>query len=127
MDRDMFDQWLQRYIDCQERGEPEGIRQLWAEDGVYWWGPFEEPRYGVEAVYEHHRDALSHQSDWKCECEVLAVTDKYGIARFHLTLNDEMLGAPNTYDGIFLVHLDDEGRCTLFQEWYHSTKTPDQD
>jgi hypothetical protein len=127
MNKDMFEQWLQSYIDCQQRGEPETIRELWAEDGVYWWGPFEEPRYGVEAVYEHHRNALSHQSDWACEYRILSVTAEYGIAHFHLSLSDDMPGEPNTYDGIFLVHLNDEGKCTLFQEWYHGTTMPERD
>ena len=117
----VFADWLERYVACQERGRPGTIRDLWAEDGVYWWGPFNEPRRGVEAVCEHHRNALSHQSNWRCRTTILAVTETYGIARFRLTLNDRLPGEPNRYDGIFLVHLNREGKCTLFEEWYHGT------
>ncbi len=121
MTREMFEQWMHTYTHRQEQGDPEVVKELWAEDGVYWWGPFNEPRRGLHATYEHHKKALSHQIDWSWDYEILAVTEQYGIAHFYLTLNDDIPGEPNTYDGIFLVHLDGEGKCTLFQEWYHST------
>ena len=123
MNRQMFEQWMEKYIRRQEQGDPEVIKELWAQDGVYWWGPFQEPRHGMQAVYEHHKNALSHQSAWKCDYTVLATSENCGVARFRLTLNDHTPGEPNTYDGIFLVHLNDEGKCTLFEEWYHSTTT----
>ena len=47
--------------------------------------------------------------------------DDYGIAKFYLTLNDLAPNEPDTYEGIFLVYLNDNNRCTLFQEWYNST------
>ena len=124
MTTEMFSEWLAAYIACQEQGNPEVIRHLWASDGVYWWGPFNQPRYGVDAVYEHHRHALSHQRDWRCQYTVLGVADGQGMARFRLTLNDDLPGEPNVYDGVFLVRLNAEGKCTLFEEWYHATLWP---
>ena len=94
-----------------------------ADDGVYCWGPFNPPRRGLKATYEHHKNALSHQTDWRCRYAILAVSEEHGIARFRLTLKDDLPGEPNTYDGIFLVRLNDQGKCTLFEEWYHSTTT----
>ena len=121
MTREMFEEWMEAYIRRQEQGDPEVINELWTEDGEYWWGPFNEPRYGLQAIYDHHKNALSHQDDWKCKYRILATTAEYGIAQFYLTLNDQTEGAPNTYDGIFLVHLNDSGKCTRFEEWYHHT------
>lgn len=121
MTKEVFQAWLEKYLRPQERRSAETIKEVFAEDGVYWWGPFYEPRRGVQAVYEHHKNALSHQTDLKYDYEILAVTERYGIARFHLTLNDLMPGEPNEYDGLFLVHLNEQNQCTLFEEWYHST------
>lgn len=117
----VFQKWLESYLRRQEQRDATVVRELFAEDGVYWWGPFCSPRRGVEAVYEHHRNALSHQSDIKYEYQILATTEKHGVARFHLRLNDHMPNEPNTYDGIFVVQLNEERKCTLFEEWYHST------
>jgi hypothetical protein len=116
----VFAKWLDDYLRPQEQRSAEKIKELFATDGVYWWGPFYEARHGVKAIYEHHRNALSHQTDLKYDYEILAATDQYGIARFHLVLNERIRGEPTEYDGIFLVHLNEENKCTLFQEWYHS-------
>jgi len=120
MTEEVFHDWLENYLRPQEQRSAEWIKEIFAEDGVYWWGPFYEARRGVEAIYEHHRNALSHQIALKYSYEILAVTDTYGVARFHLTLNDLMPREPNEYDGIFLVHLNEQNQCTLFEEWYHS-------
>ena len=117
-----FRNWLEAYLRPQEQRSAEGVKEVFAEDGVYWWGPFSEARHGVAAIYAHHKNALSHQSDLKYEYDILATTETYGIARFHLTLVDHQRDEPNTYDGIFQVHLNADGKCTLFEEWYHSTK-----
>jgi len=115
-----FAKWLDDYLRPQEQRSAERIKELFAADGVYWWGPFYEARHGVNAIYEHHRNALAHQTDLKYDYEILAVTDQSGIARFHLSLNELIEGEPTEYDGIFLVHLNQDNKCTLFQEWYHS-------
>jgi hypothetical protein len=120
MTRTTFQQWLELYLRRQEQRDATVVRELFAREGVYWWGPFNPPRRGVEAIYEHHRNALSHQTDIKYEYEILATTAQLGIARFRLTLNDQTPGEPNNYDGIFLVRLNDDGKCVLFEEWYHS-------
>ena len=120
MTREDFQNWVEAYLRPQEQCDPECIRQVFAEDGVYWWGPFNESRYGIEAIYQHHKHALSHQSDLHYTYEILAVTETCGIARFHLTLTEQMPGAPDEYDGIFLVYLNAEHKCTRFEEWYHS-------
>jgi hypothetical protein len=116
-----FRDWLERYLRPQERRDAETIKEIFARDGVYWWGPYGEPRRGVEAIYEHHRNALSHQEDIHYRYDILAVTETYGLARFYLSIRDLTPGAPNRYEGIFMVHLDEAKKCTLFQEWYNST------
>ena len=116
-----FRDWLERYLRPQEQRNPEVIKELFSEEGVYWWGPFNEARHGVNAIYMHHKNALSHQENIKYTYEILATTEDYGIAKFHLTLKDLVPHEPDTYEGIFLVYLNDENKCTLFQEWYNST------
>ena len=121
MTQEIFHQWLESYVRRQEQRDATVVRELFAENGVYWWGPFCPPRHGVEAIYEHHRNALSHQTDINYEYKILATTKECGVARFQLTLYEHMPGEPNTYDGVFVVQLNEEGKCTLFEEWYHST------
>lgn len=121
MTEEIFRDWLERYLRPQEQCDPEAIKELFSEEGVYWWGPFNEPRHGVNSIYMHHKNALSHQEDIKYTYEILATSEDYGIAKFYLTLNDLVPDEPDTYEGIFLVYLNDKKKCTLFQEWYNST------
>ena len=116
-----FKSWLEKYLCSMKQHKPEMIKELFSEDGVYWWGPFNEARHGIEAIYQHHKNALSHQKDLKFTYEILATTDDYGITKFHLTLKELAPNEPNAYEGIFLVYLNDSNKCTLFQEWYNST------
>lgn len=121
MDVETFRNWLERYIRSQEQCQPEAIKDLFAEEGVFWWGPFNEARHGVDQICSHHKNALSHQENTEYEYEILAVRETYGIAKFRLSLNDLVPCKPDTYEGIFLVYLNDENKCTLFQQWYNST------
>ena len=116
-----FKEWLEKYLRPQEQRSADKIKEIFAEDGVYWWGPYGEPRQGVKAIYEHHRNALSHQEDIQYSYEILATTEAYGLARFYLKIKDHNPGAPNRYEGIFMVHLNEENKCTLFEEWYNFT------
>jgi hypothetical protein len=121
---DVFRAWLENYLRPQEQRSAEMIEKVFAEAGVYHWGPFNPARHGLRAIYEHHKNALSHQTDLKYEYEILAVTEGYGIARFHLRLTELMEAEPNEYDGIFLVHLNQHDKCILFEEWYHGKIVP---
>jgi hypothetical protein len=116
-----FKDWLEKYLRPQEQRSADKIKEIFAEDGVYWWGPYGEPRHGVDAIYEHHRNALSHQEDIHYSYDILATTEDYGLARFYLKIKDQHPGAPNRYEGIFMVHLNNEKKCTLFEEWYNFT------
>lgn len=115
-----FRQWLEDYLRPQEQRSAERIKDLFTDDGVYCWGPFNESRHGVDAIYEHHRKALARQDEIHYDYAVLAVTEAFGLAHFHLTIHEINEDRRDEYDGIFKVHLDETGRCTLFEEWYHS-------
>lgn len=115
----IYSNWLKKYLKEQEKKNAGIIKELFDKDGEYWWGPFNKPCIGLEAIYEHHSKALSHQDDIKYEYEVLAVNKNFCLAKFYLKVNDLMPNEPNTYEGIFQVFLNDAGKCLLFKEWYN--------
>ena len=124
MTESQFQQWLEDYLRPQEQRTADRIKELFTENGVYHWGPFQETRFGINAIYEQHRNALSRQDDIHYDYQILAVTETFGIAHFHLTIREIQEARHDEYDGIFKVHLDRTGRCTLFEEWYHSRLAP---
>ena len=62
MDRASFERWLHEYVRRQEQGDATVVRELWADDGVYWWGPFNQPRRGVQAIYEANTEEAIRRS-----------------------------------------------------------------
>lgn len=115
-----FADWLEKYVRPQERGDAGMIKELFAEDAVYWYGPFTPPRHGVEAICEHHQNALTRQTGNKFEIKILTTTEAFGIAHFRLTLTRLNTGEHMEYVGVFQVFLNESNECTSFQEWYHT-------
>ncbi len=42
--------WLESYFHAWETNDPSDVRALFAEDAVYFYGPFREPARGREAI-----------------------------------------------------------------------------
>lgn len=119
LDARIYERWLERYLVPQMSRDAELVKELFAEGAVYEYGPYYPCRRGVEAIYEHHRHALSHQFEIKYTWRVLAVTDAFALAWFDLTLRDEQPGEPDAYQGILKITLNADGKCTHFEEWYN--------
>jgi hypothetical protein len=57
------------------------------------------------------------REDISFDYEILAVTERSGIARWHGSYTPLEGETPVELDGILLLSLDDEGRCRDFREW----------
>ena len=51
--------------------------------------------------------------------EVLATTENMGIGHWHTEFTRLTSNSTVELDGIFLVELDADGKCTEFREWWH--------
>jgi hypothetical protein len=56
--------------------------------------------------------------------EILAVTERWGIARWHGSYTPVEGETHVELDGILLLSLDDEGRCRDFREWSNRRQHP---
>jgi ketosteroid isomerase-like protein len=119
-----FEHWFDQYCRAFENEDADGVGALFAEECVYCWGPFNEPRYGRKAVARHHAGAVEHQKQLKFTFEMLGTTETVGVCRFWLTLLRTDNNTRVKYDGIFKVTLDEANQCSLFEEWYHWQETP---
>src|SRR5438552_14906420 len=67
MDRAMFQDWLNRYIDAWRTGDSTAIGDLFSADAAYFYGPYREPVVGREAIV---RDWLANPDEpgsWEAE------------------------------------------------------------
>jgi ketosteroid isomerase-like protein len=120
--RDELDGWLRDYGAAWEARDGERAAALFAEDGVYCWGPLEPPLHGREAIVERWTQATTGQRDVAFRHEVLGVDGARGFARWWSSFAEA--GSRFELDGVFVLDFADDGLCTRLQEWWVATETP---
>jgi ketosteroid isomerase-like protein len=121
---DELDRWLDVYGRAWERFDLDAFVACFAENAVYAWGPWGEPLRGLDEIRAQTAEAVSHQEEVSFGHEPLAITpDGRGVARWWVSFRVPD-GGTDEYEGIFLVTLDADGRCTEFREWFNSRSLP---
>jgi hypothetical protein len=124
MDVKTFRHWLDAMIRAWESRDPLAARALFSDDATYQETPFDEPMRGIEAIFRYWSEVPKVQDEVKCECEVLAVAEGLGVARWRTTFVRIPSRVRVELDGILTVRLDDRGRCREFLEWWHRREQP---
>jgi ketosteroid isomerase-like protein len=119
MDRTTFENWLDAYKRVWEDRDPEAAADLFTADANYFETPFEAPARGREGIRDYWSDATRYQEGVEFSYEVLATTENTGIAHWHTEFTRLASNSTVELDGIFLVELDADGKCTGFREWWH--------
>ncbi len=120
-----LDRWLDIYGRAWERKDVGGFVACFAEDAMYHWGPWGEPLRGHAEIRERTAHAIAEQENIHFGYEPLAITpDGRGIARWWVSTRALDENTIEENEGIFVVTLDDGGRCTEFREWFNSRSRP---
>jgi hypothetical protein len=114
-----FDDWLHSYGHAWESRNPQTSADLYAEDGTYQVTPFLEPMRGKPAILEYWTHVAHTQQNIQFGYEILAMTPEQGIARWWASFVIVPPGLNTKLDGIFLISLDENGRCLSLREWWH--------
>ena len=114
-----FEFWLDAYGQAWVNRDPEAATALFAEGGTYQVTPFLEPMRGRKAIFEYWSEVARTEESIKFEYEILIVNAKLNIAKWSAWFVIVPPGLKTKLDGIFLISLDEEGRCTSLQEWWH--------
>ena len=119
-----LDRWLDVYGRAWERQDVDGFVACFAEDAVYHWGPWDEPLRGHAEIRARTEQAIAEQGEVRFGHEPLAITpDGRGIARWWVSIRtpDDTIEED---EGIFLVTLGADGKCTDFREWWNTRPRP---
>jgi hypothetical protein len=114
-----FDDWLHSYGQAWESRNPQAAADLYADDGTYQVTPFLEPMRGKPAIFEYWTHVAQTQQNIQFGYEILAVTPEHGIARWWASFVIVPPSLNTKLDGIFLISLDENGRCHSLREWWH--------
>lgn len=121
MDKDLvaFKSWLDGYGQAWENRNPEAAAALFNESGSYQVTPFLEPMRGRKAIFEYWSEVARTEENIKFAYEVLVAKTELNIARWSASFVIVPQGLQTQLDGIFLISLDEEGRCRSLREWWH--------
>jgi SnoaL-like domain len=119
MTANAFVSWLDSYGQAWESRDPQAAANLFAEEGTYQVTPFVEPMRGRPAILAYWTHVAKTEQNIHFGYEILAVTPDHGIARWWASFVIVPPGLQTKLDGIFLISLDENGRCVSLREWWH--------
>lgn len=114
-----FKSWLDAYGEAWEKRSPEAATALFTENGTYQVTPFLEPMCGRKAIFEYWSEVARTEEDIRFGYQILAANAELNIARWSASFVRVPPGLQTQLDGIFLICLDEGGRCKSLQEWWH--------
>jgi uncharacterized protein (TIGR02246 family) len=123
VDRAGLDEWIAAYERAWRTPGTESVAELFAEDATYSMDPYGETHRGLDAIaalWEREREGPDEQ--FEISAEVVAVDGDTGVARVAVRYGEPN---PAEYRDLWIVRLDDDGRCVAFEEWPFSPRDQD--
>jgi SnoaL-like domain len=118
--------WLNGYERAWRSNDAHDIAELFTAQAVYRYHPWadaDDRVVGRDAIVASWLENPDDPQSWTLTCEPLAVNGSLGIARCVTGYAPADGNPARTYHNIWLVDLDDTGRCREFVEYYQ--KEPD--
>ena len=122
MDEAAVARWLSAYVDAWRSYDPAAIGDLFTEDAVYQYHPWEPaPGHvrGRDAIVASWLSDRDPPGSWTAEYRPWIVAGDRAVAvGFSRYLAAEGTTVEREYHNVFLLDFDDEGRCREFAEIY---------
>lgn len=107
--------WADRYFRAWKSNDPELVASLFAQDAVYFYGPFREPARGRDEIVRRWIGNAAQQNVIS-EHDVIAVSGD--VAVVHWAVSFDHAGGRTAMDGILTARFDASGVCREHREWY---------
>lgn len=106
--------WIRNYERLWRTPGTDALTDLFTTDATYKTSPWAEPIAGLPALaefWESHRDGPDES--FTMSAEVVAVDGPTAVVRVSVEY-----GEPgDRWLDLWIIELDDDGRCTAFEEW----------
>ena len=106
--------WLAGYERAWASNDPDEIRALFTPDALYYTAPFREPWRGRQEIVDGWLERKDEPGGWTFEWQPLVETPELAIVTGTTTYS----GAEGTYSNLWVIRLNEDGRCSEFTEWW---------
>ena len=115
MDRAGLADWIAAYERAWRTPGTEVLAELFAAGATYSPGPFEPTARGLDEIATMwERERAGPDEPFRMTSEIVAVEGDMGVARVEVWYDGP---PPRHYRDLWVVGLDDSGRCAHFEEW----------
>jgi ketosteroid isomerase-like protein len=118
LDRAGFQDWLDRYVAAWKSYDPAAIGALFSDDVEYRYHPQDDPVRGRDAVVARWLGNKDEPGTYDAKYEPLAIDGENYVSEGWSRYFGADGSPSDEYLNIYLVRFDDEGRATLFTEWW---------
>ena len=114
-----FQNWLEGLKSAWETKNPELAIQLCADEFIWYETPFQNPITTKEELLAEWRSVQDH-NDISMKYEILSHFGDTVIAKWSATFTRSPENKKAELEGVYLIKLDSQGKCTEFHQWYNS-------
>ncbi len=116
---DQLSEWLRRYFYAWVSNDPDDVSPLFAEDAVYFYGPFDAPTRGRDGIVKRWVADPDKQFDITSRYKAIAVNRNLGVAYWNVKFRTQSSDTQfNELDGLLLVRFNSAMECIEHKEWY---------
>lgn len=123
MTRESLESWLRAYGKAWEHRNAQAAADLFSEDVLYSVLPFTLPINGRHELLKYWTHVTSSQDEIRFDFEIIAAGPTEGVAHWRASFLRPIEKKRLELDGICVLVLNCEGRCTHFREWWHKRET----
>jgi hypothetical protein len=115
LDRAQLSSWIAAYERAWRTEGTDPVGELFSKEASYSTGPYEKPHLGIEAIKEMWQaERSSHEETFTMHSEIVAIDGDTGVVRVAVHYEEPR---QQEYRDLWVVRLDEEGRCVHFEEW----------
>lgn len=107
--------WVDAYEVAWASNDPDHIEALFAEDALYYTAPFRKPWTGRDEIVSKWLEHKDEPGTWDFDEKVIGISGDTAFVQGETVYLDP---ESRTYFNLWVIQLDDEGRCREFTEWF---------
>ncbi len=119
MERQAFQDWLNRYVEAWKSYDPDQIGALFSADATYAYQPNDkEIARGRDAIVKDWLDDQDVKGTYDAEYKVLAIDGDVHVAEGWSRYFNPDGSTRDEYSNIYICRFNDAGECTDFVEYW---------
>ena len=118
MNRQAFQDWLDRYVEAWKTYDREQIAALFSDDAEYRYHPQDEPVRGRQTIVESWLKEPDEKGTYDAHYESLAIDGDVHVAHGWSRYFDVDGAMRDEYLNVYVCRFNEAGECTSFDEYW---------